>query len=134
MLLERYFGTVHNPDRVVSHNLMLALFLTPNAEPRVKPMNDIIRDYVFSAMVVYKLTVQSMCSLHSTVNKLGKYARKKTPAIAVVSLLEAAASIIFPIPYHRRPYQLCHCSCRQWHDSGHRVNLQVPSRLSALSH
>ena len=50
---------VFNPDGVVSQNLTLALFLMPNNQLRVEPLNDVIRDNVFSAVVIYKLTVQN---------------------------------------------------------------------------
>ena len=86
---------IFNPDDNASHNLALALFLMPNAQPWVEPSNNVIRDYVFSAVVMYKPMAQNTCSLWDAVSKLYEFVRDKTPAVALISLSEG--SIIFPI-------------------------------------
>ena len=80
-----------NPDDTISHNLVLALLLTSNAQPRVEPMNNVIGNCVFSAVVMYKPTAQNMCSLQDAVSELCEFARKDTPAITLVSLSEATS-------------------------------------------
>ena len=54
---------VFNPNDIVCHNLVLALFLTPNTQPRVELTNSIIGNYVFSMVVMYKPMAQDTCSL-----------------------------------------------------------------------
>ena len=93
--LEESFN-VFNLDDDTSHNLVLALFLMLNTQPRVEPLNNIIRDYIFSTVVMYKLMAQSTCSLQDTISKLCEFAKNRTPAITLVSLSEAAS--YFPYP------------------------------------
>ena len=93
--LEESFD-VFNLDDDASHNLPLALFLMPNAQPWVELSNDINGDYVFSALVMYKPTAQSTYSLWDAISKLWEFARDKTLAVALVSLSEAAS--YFPYP------------------------------------
>ena len=88
---------VFNLDGVVSHNLVLVLFLTPNHEARIESSNEVLGDYVFSAVVMYKLMAQCTCSLCSTVNDLCVFAQEKTPALAFISLSEEASYFPFPL-------------------------------------
>ena len=87
---------VFNPDDIVNHNLVLVLFLTPNAQPWVEPSNSVIGNYVFSAVVMYKLTAQNMCCLRDAISELCELTRQNTPAIALVSLSEV--TLYFPYP------------------------------------
>ena len=61
---------VFNSDGVISHNLVVVLFLTPNRQTRVDSSNKVLGDYVFSAVVMYKLTAQRTCPLRNAVNNL----------------------------------------------------------------
>ena len=61
---------IFNLDRVISHNFVLVLFLTPNHQACVESSNEVLRDYVFLAVVMYKLMAQHTCPLHSAVNDL----------------------------------------------------------------
>ena len=87
---------VFNPDGVVSHNLVLVLFLTPNHEAWIESLNELLGDFVISAVVMYKQTAQRTCSLRKAVNKLCVLAQEKTPSLAFVSLSEVAS--YFPYP------------------------------------
>ena len=87
---------IFNPDRDVSHNLALVLFLTPNHQSHVKSSNEVLGDYVFSAVVMYKPMAQHTCPLRNAVNDLCECARDKKPSLAFVSLSEVAS--YFPYP------------------------------------
>ena len=88
---------VFNPDAVVSHNLVLVLFLMPNHEAHIESSNEILGDYVFSVVVMYKPMAQCTCSLRVTANDLCVLAQEKTLALAFVSLLEAASYFPYPL-------------------------------------
>ena len=87
---------VFNPDGIISHNLVLVLFLTPNHQSRVESSNEVLGDYLFLAVVMYKPMAQRTCPLHNTVNNLCECAWDKTLSLAFVSLSEAAS--YFPYP------------------------------------
>ena len=87
---------VFNPDDIISHNLVLALFLTPNTQPQVELTNSIIGNYIFSGVVMYKLTVQDMCVLYEV--QLANYAstlrRRYQPSLLSVYLRQPLTSCI----------------------------------------
>ena len=88
---------IFNLDGVVSHNLVLVLFLTPNHEAHIESLNEVLGDYVFSAVVMYKPMAQCSCSLCGTVNDLCVFAQEKTLALAFVSLSEEASYFPYPL-------------------------------------
>ena len=88
---------VFNPDGIISHNLALVLFLTPNHQACVESSNEVLGDYVFSAVVMYKLTVQHTCPLCSAVNDLCECAQNKTPSLVFVGLSESASYFPYPL-------------------------------------
>ena len=103
--LEESFD-IFNLDDDASHNLAVALFLTPNTQPWVELSNDVIRNFIFSAVVMYKPMAQSTCSLWDTISKLCEFARDKTPAIALISLSEAASYFPYPNDEDRIDYAI----------------------------
>ena len=58
------------PSGTVLHNQALALFLSPNTEPSIEPDHPELRDFVFSAVIVYKPATQNTCNIISGVNRL----------------------------------------------------------------
>ena len=90
-----------NPDGEVSHNSALVLFLMPNHQARVTSSNDLLGDYVFLAVVMYKPMAQSTCPLPNAVNNLCELTQNKIPTLAFVSLSEAASYFPYPIPWRR---------------------------------
>ena len=85
------------PDGEVIHNLALALFLMPNAEPSIIPENSILKDAVFSAVIVFKPMTQNTCSIATAVDRLVEYHEKDTPALALVSLSEKSSYFPYPV-------------------------------------
>ena len=90
---------IFNLDRVVSHNLVFVLFLTPNHEARIQLWNELLGDFVSSAIVMYKPTTQRTCSLHEAVNELCMLTQEKTLSLAFVSLWRQHPT--FHIPWHQ---------------------------------
>ena len=88
---------IFNLDGIISYNLALVLFLTQDHQACVESLNEVFRDYVFSAVVMYKPMAQHMCPLSSAVNDLCEFARNKTPALALISLSEAASYFPYPL-------------------------------------
>ena len=79
---------VFNPDDTVSHNLVLALFLTANAQHRVELSNSVRGNYVFSAVVMYKPMAQNMCCLQDAISQLCELTRSSPSAcIGLVPVL-----------------------------------------------
>ena len=63
----------------------------------MEPSNNIIGDYVFSAVVMYKPMAQSTFSLWEAINKLCEFIKNRTPAVALVSLSEGASYFPYPV-------------------------------------
>ena len=87
---------IFNPDGIISHNLVLVMFLMPNHQTCVKLLNEVLGDYVFSAVVMHKPMAQHTCPLCNAVNNLCECAWDKTPSLVFISLSEAASYFLCP--------------------------------------
>ena len=74
------------PDGDVCHNLALALFLSPNTQHSIEPMNSILKDFVFLGVVIYKPSTQTTGNIYTGVNCLMEYGEKGMPVAALISL------------------------------------------------
>ena len=74
------------PSGTVLHNHALALFLSPNTEPSIELDHPELRDYVFSAVVVFKPASQNTCNLITGVNRLLEFCDKGGSSMALISL------------------------------------------------
>ena len=81
---------------------------------------------------MYKPTMQNTCSLRSAVNELCKYTRKKTPAMALVSLSETASYFSYPSTEDHVNYAIVPIDNGMTWVVG--LTSRVPGRLSVLSH
>ena len=78
------------PSGTVLHNQALALFLSPNTEPSIELDHPELRDYVFSAVVVFKPASQNTCNLVTGVNCLLEFCDKGESSMALISLSDKA--------------------------------------------
>ena len=92
------------PDRAVVHNQALALFLSPNTEPSVEPDHPELKNFVFSAIVVFKPATQNTCNVVTGINRLLEFYDKGEPAMVLVSLSEQADYFPYPEETDRVDY------------------------------
>ena len=59
-------------------------------------ITDLQNNYQLSLHPVYKPMAQDMCSLRSAVSELCEHAKKKIPAITLISLFEVATYFLYP--------------------------------------
>ena len=84
------------PDGKVVYNQVLALFLLPNTEPSIEPDHPDLKNFVFSAIVVFKPATQNTCNVVTGVNHLLEFYNKGESSMALISLSEKAD--YFPYP------------------------------------
>ena len=92
------------PNKEVIHNQVLALFLLPNTEPSVEPAHPNLKNYVFSAVVVFKPTTQNTCNVVTGVTRLVELYDKGVPGMALVNLSEKADHFPYPEEKDRVDY------------------------------
>ena len=92
------------PDKAVVHNQALALFLSPNMEPLIEPDHPNMKNFVFSAVVVFKPATQNTCNVITGVTRLLEYYDKGEPAMALVTLSEKADYFPYPEEKDRVDY------------------------------
>ena len=78
------------PDGIVLHNRALALFLSPNREPSIEPDHPELKNFIFSAIVVFKPATQNTCNIVTGVNCLLEFYDKGESSMALISLSEKA--------------------------------------------
>ena len=84
------------PSGTVLHNQALALFLSPNMEPSIEVDHPELRDFVFSAVVVFKPASQNTCNLITGINRLLELCDKGEPLMVLISL--SGTADYFPYP------------------------------------
>ena len=92
------------PGGTVLHNQALALFLSPNTEPSIELDHPELKDYVFSAVVVFKPASQNTCNIVSGVNRLLEFYDKGEPSMALISLSDKADYFPYPDEADRVDY------------------------------
>ena len=92
------------PDGTVLHNQALALFLSPNTEPSIEPAHPELKDFVFSAAVVFKPATQNTCNIATGVNRLLEFYDKGESSMALISLSEKADYFPYPDEADRVDY------------------------------
>ena len=92
------------PGGTVLHNQALALFLLPNTEPSIELDHPELKDFVFSAVVVFKPATQNTCNLISGVNCLLELCDKGEPSMALISLSDKADYFPYPDEADRVDY------------------------------
>ena len=92
------------PGGNILHNRALALFLSPNMNQLVETDHPELRNFVFSAVVVFKPVSQNTCSLITGVNRLLDFFDKGEPSMALVSLSDMADYFPYPDEADRVDY------------------------------
>ena len=92
------------PSGTVLHNQALALFLSPNAEPSIEPDHPELKDFVFSAVVVFKPASQNTCNVVSGISRLLEFYDKEEPSMALISLSDKADYFPYPDEADREDY------------------------------
>ena len=97
------------PGGTVLHNQALALFLSPNTEPSIELDHPELRDYVFSAVIIFKPASQNTCNLITGVNRLLEFCDKGEPSMVLISLSDKANYFPYPDEADRVDYAVVPC-------------------------
>ena len=92
------------PGGTVLHNQALALFLSPNTEPSIEPDHPDLKDFVFSAVIVFKPASQNTCGIISGVTRLLEHYDKGELLMALISLSDKADYFPYPDEADRVDY------------------------------
>ena len=76
----------------------------PNTEPLIEPDHPNLKNFVFSAVVVFKPGTQNTCNIVTGVTRLLEYYDKGEPAMALVTLSEKADYFPYPEEMDRVDY------------------------------
>ena len=92
------------PGGNILHNRALALFLSPNMNPLIETDHPELKNFVFSAVVVFKPASQNTCDLVTGVNRLLDFFDKEQSSMALVSLSDTADYFPYPDEADRVDY------------------------------
>ena len=92
------------PGGTILHNRALALFLSPNINPLVQTDHPELKNFVFSAVVVFKPASQNTCNLVTGVTRLLDFFDKRESSMALVSLSDTADYFPYPDEADRVDY------------------------------
>ena len=92
------------PGGNILHNRALALFLSPNMNPLIETDHPELKNFVFSAVVVFKPASQNTCNLITGVHRLLEFFDKEEPSMALVSLSDTADYFPYPDEADRVDY------------------------------
>ena len=92
------------PGGTILHNKALALFLSPNTELSIEPDHPDLKDFVFSAVIVFKPASQNTCGIISVVTRLLELYDKGESSMALISLSDKADYFPYPDEADRVDY------------------------------